>query len=196
MIGRADELARARSSMRIALGQGRGGCVLVTGEAGIGKTRLVTHALARAGLPVLHGRRTGVGHRAVRARRPGAAAVRAADAGPARGVRALHAVPRAAAAGDRRRRPRTPARRRSSRRCCERSLELGARGSGRGRARRPPVGGRGDARACCRGSPPGSRDVPLLLVAVTRDEVPGRHASAPSPARASCGASASPSSFR
>jgi DNA-binding NarL/FixJ family response regulator len=54
LIGREGErsaLEAACASVRNGLGR----CVLVTGEAGIGKTRLVAHALAQAGFPVYAG---------------------------------------------------------------------------------------------------------------------------------------------
>jgi DNA-binding CsgD family transcriptional regulator len=54
LIGRAQELEELAVACA-AIGAGRGCCVLVTGEAGIGKTRLVTHALTRAGLPTYTG---------------------------------------------------------------------------------------------------------------------------------------------
>src|ERR1700712_4360598 len=54
MIGRAPELAELASAC--AATRDRGGArALVTGEAGIGKTHLVSHALARAGLRVQAG---------------------------------------------------------------------------------------------------------------------------------------------
>jgi DNA-binding CsgD family transcriptional regulator len=54
LIGREAESA-ALAAACAAVRQGHGRCVLVTGEAGIGKTRLVGHALAQAGLPVYSG---------------------------------------------------------------------------------------------------------------------------------------------
>ncbi|HET6174797.1 MAG TPA: AAA family ATPase [Gaiellales bacterium] len=54
LIGREGE----RSALEAACGSvrdGLGRCVLVTGEAGIGKTRLVGHVLAQAGLPAYAG---------------------------------------------------------------------------------------------------------------------------------------------
>jgi DNA-binding NarL/FixJ family response regulator len=54
VIGRERELA-AFAAACSTLGEGRGGCVLVTGEAGIGKTRLVTHALSRVEIAVYTG---------------------------------------------------------------------------------------------------------------------------------------------
>jgi tetratricopeptide (TPR) repeat protein len=57
-LGRSDELARLRRTLRDAL-EGRGGLVLVTGDAGIGKTRLVETCAAdaeRAGAAVAWGR--------------------------------------------------------------------------------------------------------------------------------------------
>jgi DNA-binding CsgD family transcriptional regulator len=54
LIGReAESSALAAACDAVRAGNGR--CVLVTGEAGIGKTRLVGHALAQAGLPVYTG---------------------------------------------------------------------------------------------------------------------------------------------
>ncbi|MGW4638586.1 ATP-binding protein [Sphaerisporangium sp. NPDC004334] len=58
MVGRSAELAVVRGLVD-GVGQGRGGLVLVTGEAGIGKTRLLREAAGRArrsGLVVLSGR--------------------------------------------------------------------------------------------------------------------------------------------
>jgi tetratricopeptide (TPR) repeat protein len=57
-LGRSDELARLRASLRDALDR-RGALILVTGEAGIGKTRLVETCAAeaeRAGATVAWGR--------------------------------------------------------------------------------------------------------------------------------------------
>ncbi len=54
IIGRQDELA-ALAAAAAAAGEGRGSCVLITGEAGIGKTRLAGHALAEAGIATFHG---------------------------------------------------------------------------------------------------------------------------------------------
>jgi DNA-binding CsgD family transcriptional regulator len=57
-VGRAAELATARGLVD-AVAAGRGGALLVAGEAGIGKTRLLDEVAARAGehgLPVLSGR--------------------------------------------------------------------------------------------------------------------------------------------
>jgi DNA-binding CsgD family transcriptional regulator len=54
IIGRREELA-ALAEAAAEAAAGRGGCVLVTGEAGIGKTRLAAHALAEAGLAAFHG---------------------------------------------------------------------------------------------------------------------------------------------
>src|SRR3954451_23832245 len=54
MIGREPELAEL-ARLGAGLREGRGGCALVTGEAGIGKTRLVSHALALAGIPAYSG---------------------------------------------------------------------------------------------------------------------------------------------
>ena len=58
VVGRAAELATARGLVD-AVAAGRGGALLVAGEAGIGKTRLLDEVAARArerGLPVLSGR--------------------------------------------------------------------------------------------------------------------------------------------
>ena len=58
VVGRAAELATARGLVDAAA-EGRGGALLVAGEAGIGKTRLLDEVAARArehGLPVLSGR--------------------------------------------------------------------------------------------------------------------------------------------
>ena len=58
LVGRAAELATVRRLVDAAAA-GRGGALLVVGEAGIGKTRLLAEAAARAeerGLPVLSGR--------------------------------------------------------------------------------------------------------------------------------------------
>jgi DNA-binding CsgD family transcriptional regulator len=58
VVGRAAELATARGLVD-AVAAGRGGALLVAGEAGIGKTRLLDDVAARAverGLPVLSGR--------------------------------------------------------------------------------------------------------------------------------------------
>ena len=58
LVGRADELALLRAAVQIAAA-GRGSAVLVAGEAGIGKTRLVAELSAEAraaGGPVLTGR--------------------------------------------------------------------------------------------------------------------------------------------
>jgi len=49
MIGRESELA-ALDAAAAAVRAGGCGCVLVTGEAGVGKTRLVAEALARSAL--------------------------------------------------------------------------------------------------------------------------------------------------
>ena len=54
MIGREAERA-ALAAACAAVAGGHGTCVLVTGEAGIGKTRLVSDALAGAGLPLYTG---------------------------------------------------------------------------------------------------------------------------------------------
>src|SRR4051794_41339066 len=54
MIGRAPELAALAQATGAVLA-GRAGCVLVSGEAGVGKTRLVGEALTRAGLPAFSG---------------------------------------------------------------------------------------------------------------------------------------------
>jgi DNA-binding CsgD family transcriptional regulator len=54
LIGRELELAALEAACA-AVREGRGGCVLVTGEAGIGKTRLVSHVLAEVGLPAYIG---------------------------------------------------------------------------------------------------------------------------------------------
>ena len=58
VVGRAAELATARGLVD-AVADGRGGALLVAGEAGIGKTRLLDEVAGRArerGLPVLSGR--------------------------------------------------------------------------------------------------------------------------------------------
>ena len=58
LVGRAAELATARGLVD-AVADGRGGALLVAGEAGIGKTRLLDEVAGRArerGLPVLSGR--------------------------------------------------------------------------------------------------------------------------------------------
>jgi len=49
MIGRREELVAFEAACG-ALQDGAGACVLVTGEAGIGKTWLTTTALAHAGI--------------------------------------------------------------------------------------------------------------------------------------------------
>src|SRR4051812_4763358 len=54
LIGRAGELAELEASIRAAT-SGRGGLVLVAGEAGVGKTRLIDEALERSGISVLRG---------------------------------------------------------------------------------------------------------------------------------------------
>ena len=54
LIGRESESAALEAACA-AVRDGQGRCVLVTGEAGIGKTRLVSHALALAGLPAYTG---------------------------------------------------------------------------------------------------------------------------------------------
>src|SRR3954464_4011866 len=54
LIGRAGELAELDASIRAAT-SGRGGLVLVAGEAGVGKTRLIDEALNRSGISVLRG---------------------------------------------------------------------------------------------------------------------------------------------
>ena len=54
MIGREQELAAIEAACA-AVRDGRGRCVLVTGEAGIGKTRLTTYALAGAQLAMFTG---------------------------------------------------------------------------------------------------------------------------------------------
>jgi DNA-binding NarL/FixJ family response regulator len=54
MIGRERELEQLEAACA-AIHDGSGRCVLVTGEAGIGKTRLVTHALERSGLATFAG---------------------------------------------------------------------------------------------------------------------------------------------
>lgn len=58
LVGRGAELATARRPVD-AVAAGRGGALLVAGEAGIGKTRLLDEVAGRAaerGLPVLSGR--------------------------------------------------------------------------------------------------------------------------------------------
>ena len=60
LVGRAAELATARGLVD-AVAAGRGGALLVAGEAGIGKSRLLDEVAARAaerGLPVLSGGRS------------------------------------------------------------------------------------------------------------------------------------------
>jgi DNA-binding CsgD family transcriptional regulator len=54
MIGRREELAAFEAACAAAR-DGRGGCVLITGEAGIGKTLLATRALAASGLATFSG---------------------------------------------------------------------------------------------------------------------------------------------
>src|SRR5215208_5993543 len=57
LIGRADEIGRLRAALRLAA-QGQSNATLVAGEAGVGKTRLVTEfaEIARAeGAAVLQG---------------------------------------------------------------------------------------------------------------------------------------------
>jgi DNA-binding CsgD family transcriptional regulator len=54
LIGRESESAALEAACR-SVAEGRGACVLITGEAGIGKTRLVSHVLARAELPAYTG---------------------------------------------------------------------------------------------------------------------------------------------
>ena len=59
LVGRAAELAMARGLVDRGLAAGRGAVLLVAGEAGIGKTRLLDEVAARAadgGLTVLSGR--------------------------------------------------------------------------------------------------------------------------------------------
>ena len=145
--------------------------MLVTGEAGIGKTRLAAHALGQADSPSYGGAaRSSVAEpydpvaqvlRECLRRAPGVAG----------GLRAARAVPRAAAARARAAAPRTRARRRSSRRCAARSPSR-ARAA---RSRSCSTTSTGPTRPRSLLLPQlagGLRDVPLLLVAIARDEVP------------------------
>src|SRR5437870_2807832 len=54
LIGRERELADVEAALAAAQAGG-GGVLLVAGEAGVGKTRLATHALAVSGLRILAG---------------------------------------------------------------------------------------------------------------------------------------------
>jgi DNA-binding NarL/FixJ family response regulator len=63
LIGRTRELSAVAAALD-AVGEGRGSCIFVVGEPGIGKTRLAGEAAAEAqrrGLPVLSGRATATG---------------------------------------------------------------------------------------------------------------------------------------
>ena len=57
-VGRADELAQTRAELAAAQ-RGRGSVVVITGEAGVGKSRLLTETAQQAatgGMAVLSGR--------------------------------------------------------------------------------------------------------------------------------------------
>ena len=55
LVGRSDERSRLEEALRQAR-LGSGSLVLVAGDAGVGKTRLVDHVAGESGAPVLWGR--------------------------------------------------------------------------------------------------------------------------------------------